>query len=211
MKHDTLVVIPMKEPHLAKTRLKDALNSGERARFARHLFERTLQIVLAARDSHGGRFDMAVVTKDRSIRQFSRARGVRVIDEQEGAGLNEAIAGAATAAIAAGYRRMCVVPADLASPDPQDIGLLLSQQQGARGVAVCPSRDFGTNALLVTPPDVIEFAYGAHSFHAHCRHAEQAGITPLIPTLQSLRWDVDSCDDLAELALVAPDVLAVDG
>ena len=87
MKHDTLVVIPMKEPHLAKTRLRDALDSGERARLARHLFERTLQIVLAARDIHGGRFDVAVVTKDRGIRRIARAHGVRVIDEREGAGL----------------------------------------------------------------------------------------------------------------------------
>lgn len=211
MTAETLIVVPMKELHLAKTRLEGALDGAERRRLARQLFERTLRLIIMMRGSEDPpTCDIAIVTRDPAIRARAGSLGVRVIEENKGAGLNEAIAQAARTAKAAGYRRMCVLPADLAVPDPQDIRILLSQNLGESGVALCPSRDFGTNALLAAPPDAIGFAYGEHSFHAHCRNAESAGIKPVVLPLESLRWDIDSSGDLAELANVAPELLRTD-
>ncbi len=211
MTPDTLIVVPMKEPHLAKTRLQGVLDGGERARLARQLFERTLRLLITLRDSKAPAYDLAIVTRDPVIRARAETLGIRVIAERDRAGLNEAIAAAARVARTAGYDRLCVLPADLATPDPQDIRVLLSQDLGQRGVALCPSRDFGTNALLAAPPDAIPFAYGEQSFHAHRKNAESVGITPLVLPLESLRWDIDSSADLAELASVAPDILGKDG
>ena len=53
----------------------------------------------------------------------------------------------------------------------------------------------GTNALLLTPPDVIEPAFGPGSF---ARHSELAG-HGRVAELPSLTLDIDTPDDLATL------------
>lgn len=206
MKPDTLIVVPMKELYLAKSRLRGVLDGVERQRLARQLFERTLRLIMTMRQSEPGICNIAVVTRDSVIQRRAEELDVRVIEEDAGVGLNDAIAAAARYAGQEGYGRMCVLPADLAAPDPHDIRTLLSQDLSLRGVALCPSRDFGTNALMVAPPNTIAFAFGAQSFHAHCANAESVGITPLVLPLESLRWDIDSSNDLAELTDVAPEI-----
>ena len=205
MKPDTLVVVPMKAPHRAKSRLQRYLDDRERARLARRLFGRTLRLLAdMQRTDAVPAFDVAVVTGDAGVAARTVAHGARPIAEGPGAGLSNAIAVAAATAKATGYRRLCVLPADLATPDPEDIGKLLSLDLGPRGLALCPSRDFGTNALLATPPDVISFAYGPRSFYAHDETGRAAGIIPVVLPFESLRWDIDSSADLAELLDAAP-------
>lgn len=205
MKASTLLVVPMKEPHLAKSRLRDVLDRAERARLARQLFERTLRLITRMHNEEDRPdFDIAIVTRNASIKARAEALGVGLIDEQGNGGLSGAVEAAAAAAKSEGYKRFCVLPADLAAPDPKDVRVLLSQDLGEKGIALCPSRDFGTNALLVAPPDAIRFAYGHRSFQRHCQLAEAAGITPIVLPLESLRWDIDTSNDLEELMDVDP-------
>ncbi|MEM9144913.1 MAG: 2-phospho-L-lactate guanylyltransferase [Pseudomonadota bacterium] len=199
MSRNTLLVIPMKDPLRSKTRLGGAICQAERARLARQLFRRTLALVLGLREDRP-RFDVAVVTGAAEIAEHARRTGAKVIAEPEGpTGLNRALAHAAETACAQGYRRLAVLPADLAAPDPADVARLMALDLGPRGLALCASRDFGTNALLAAPPDVVPFAYGPRSFHAHRARAEAAGLTPITVVLESLRWDIDGAEDLAEL------------
>ena len=212
MRPDTLIVVPMKDPRHAKSRLRGVLDGTERARLALQLFERTLRLLTAMRrDDAEPAFDIAVVTASREIAARAEAHNVRAIAEQDGAGLSAAVDHAAAVARDAGYGRICVLPADLATPDPDDIRRLLAQVLGETGLALCPSRDFGTNALLAAPPDAIEFAYGHRSFHAHCERAEAKGMTPIVLPLESLRWDIDGPGDVAELLDIAPGMLRPEG
>ena len=55
----------------------------------------------------------------------------------------------------------------------------------------------GTNALLLTPPDVIEPAFGPGSFARH--RAVGGGHGPASPNLPSLTLDIDTPEDLATL------------
>ena len=205
MTANTLVVVPMKDPRRAKSRLSGDLDGRERARLARHLFERTLQLLSDLRAGDGGpAFDVGVVTGTAEVAARAAAYGARAIDEGREAGLSAAVSVAAAAAKALGYGRMVVLPADLAAPDPADIATLLGLDLGARGLALCPSRDHGTNALLVTPPDLIAFAYGQRSFHAHGAAGRAAGVVPVVLPLESLRWDIDSSADLQALLAATP-------
>lgn len=206
----TLVVVPMKDPRLAKTRLRDTLDAAERTRFARHLFERTLRLLIDLRKEAPGLFDIAVVTGHAGIAKRATALGLRAIAERSGATLNDAVTDAAAAARTEGYKRLCILPADLAAPDPDDVRRLLTQKL-EKGVVLCPSRDLGTNALLVSPPDAVPFAYGPGSFRAHHAAAEQAGLAARVLPLESLRWDIDSSADLAELIDTAPALFGQDG
>ncbi len=65
-----------------------------------------------------------------------------------------------------------------------------------REVVIVPDRHgTGTNALLLTPPDAIEPAFGPGSF---ARHRELAG-TAGVAELPSLTLDIDTPEDLATL------------
>lgn len=208
MRSDTLIVVPMKDPARAKTRLRGVLGPRETARLARHLFDRTLGLLLDLRAADPMPvFDLAVVTGHGGIAQVATDLGLLVIEERADATLSQAIDDAARAAVSAGYRRLCILPADLAVPDPADVRRLVTHPLPARGLALCPSNDYGTNALIAAPPDVIAFAYGPKSFHAHRAAAEARGLTPEVLPLESLRWDIDSSADLAELRQVAPEAL----
>ena len=54
----------------------------------------------------------------------------------------------------------------------------------------------GTNALLLTPPDVIAFDYGVGSFIRHCERARIAGAHLEVFEADSLALDLDLPEDL---------------
>jgi 2-phospho-L-lactate guanylyltransferase (CobY/MobA/RfbA family) len=54
----------------------------------------------------------------------------------------------------------------------------------------------GTNALLVCPPDLIDFKYGKGSFKKHQKAAIEANARLEIYDLPSLELDLDEPEDL---------------
>jgi 2-phospho-L-lactate guanylyltransferase len=72
--------------------------------------------------------------------------------------------------------------------------------EGAREVVIVPDRHgTGTNALVLTPPDVLAPSFGPDSFERHRRLATEAGIAWRIQTPASLLLDIDTAEDLAAL------------
>ncbi len=206
---ERLVVVPMKDPALAKTRLAGALDGHQRAAFARTLYIRTLETLTDLRDRVGAeRFDLAVVTGSGAVRRIARALDVATIDEGTEEGLNHALAAAARFAGERGYRSLAILPADLASPRLSDLTSFLLQPLDVHRMIACPSMDMGTNALLIAPPGGLDFAFGPRSFARHMRAAEAAGLNPMALPLESLKWDIDSSDDLARLLDAHPDIAA---
>ena len=59
----------------------------------------------------------------------------------------------------------------------------------------------GTNALLLTPPDVIEPAFGPDSRALHEQAAAAAGVPCTVEQVATLALDVDTADDLADLRI----------
>src|SRR3989441_9299922 len=74
------------------------------------------------------------------------------------------------------------------------------------GVVIVPSSDgTGTNALLRTPPDVIESRFGPGSFAAHLEQARIRGIPAEVARPAGLMFDIDTPGDVSELLARAPD------
>jgi 2-phospho-L-lactate guanylyltransferase len=72
--------------------------------------------------------------------------------------------------------------------------------RGARSVVIVADRHgTGTNALLLTPPDAIEPAFGPGSFQRHAALAAAAGAAFHAAGAPSLHLDVDTPGDLAAL------------
>ncbi|MEM7299545.1 MAG: 2-phospho-L-lactate guanylyltransferase [Pseudomonadota bacterium] len=197
----TLITVPMKEPTASKTRLAGELNAKARVRLVRLLYKRTLEFLLPIAEQVGA--DLSVVTGSEEAAKLARHFGYEVIGEPAGDNLTAATKEAAKWAIANGYNRLCIVPADLAAPSANDLVKFLESDAA---VAICPSEDKGTNALLVSPPDAIPFRYGPMSAIRHHEEAEARGLDVKILPLESLSFDIDTGTCLERAIFSQPDI-----
>ena len=202
-----LVVVPMKDPTLSKTRLRGRLKDEQRKALAQLLFKRTLKTLLQARDSsQPALFDLAVVTDSTDAATIATAHHVTVIEEGPAHSLSRAVDTAAQWAAGNGYDAICMFPADLAAPDPEDIRRFVQAGLQHGGGLLCPSTDMGTNALFLSPPTAITFSFGINSANSHLTAIEQAGLLPRLLPLESLRFDIDTVDCLEKSLGQVPEV-----
>ena len=98
-----------------------------------------------------------------------------------------------------GFERALLVPGDTPLVEPDDLAGLLAP--AGPGVVIVPDRHgTGTNALVLTPPDAIAPSFGAWQLRPPRRAAEAAGVPHRVERVAGLALDVDTPDDLAELA-----------
>lgn len=89
----------------------------------------------------------------------------------------------------------------LARDEPSGSGRASIDPGANREVVVVPDRHgTGTNALLLSPPDVMVPSFGAGSFARHSALARSAGALVRVVELPSLALDVDAPEDLEPLA-----------
>ena len=93
-------------------------------------------------------------------------------------------------------RGVLVVPADLPLLSVDDVTTLLRRAVDPPVVVIAPDRHHrGTNALLLSPADLIQYDFGGNSFHRHCEQARNAGARLEIVELPSALWQVThTCD-----------------
>jgi 2-phospho-L-lactate guanylyltransferase len=174
----------------AKSRLGAVLDAEER----RDLVERLLRRTVAAALATPGVTDVVVVSPDPDVLAVASAVGARPLTQQS-RGLNPALQEARTAIAA---DRLLVLPADLPAVTAGDLVQILAagDAAGTPSVVLAPDRHGrGTNALLLAPPDVIDFAFGGDSRAAHAWLASSADAAyGEVPGVLAL--DVDTPDDL---------------
>lgn len=118
-----------------------------------------------------------------------------------GTGLNAAVAHAARVLSSDGAHSMLYLPADLPLITPDDIGALLEAAKEHDAVIAPDARHAGTNALLLTPPQLIEPQFGDQSFTAHVQAIRCSGSKALhIVERPGLAHDVDMPADLHALS-----------
>lgn len=185
------IVIPMKDPAEAKTRLGNTLPAKTRAALTRTLFRQTLRVLKTLDQG----LHIIVVTNSDAIAEICLPFRVQVLADP-GEGLNEAVKAGADYAAHHRFSSVCILPGDLADPALSDLSALLAMPREEKSVILAPAHDGGTNALVVTPPDAMTFAYGPDSCAAHQALAEKAGLSCLVMPLTSLLYDVDRSSDL---------------
>jgi 2-phospho-L-lactate/phosphoenolpyruvate guanylyltransferase len=207
----TWAVVPIRGLETAKTRLGGDLDAEERVDLVIDLLARTLR---ATRDSKRVAGTI-VVTMDPVAAGIARDHDAVGLVERA-PGLDAAITAARSVAIARGATAVLVLPADLPAIDSAAVDAIVDDSARAlapadegtdlpaRGiVAIVGDRHgTGTNALLISPPALIEPAFGPASRARHGAAAIVAGAT-LLELGGPLSLDVDTGDDLlaAEAAL----------
>ncbi|HEY8869090.1 MAG TPA: 2-phospho-L-lactate guanylyltransferase [Candidatus Limnocylindrales bacterium] len=200
-------IVPLRGLESAKSRLAELLDAEERRDLVEELLKRTLR---ATADTEAIERTL-VVSPDPEVLSIALAFGAESI-QQPSAGLNAGLRLAREVATARGATALLVVPADLPAVSPSSLGAFLGRAFDAarpdRGqplvVLETDRHGSGTNVLLVSPPDAIEFAFGAGSRQAHRTMTSSAG-GHYQEVTGPLSLDLDTADDLilAELTDVA--------
>lgn len=188
-----VAVVPVKALAAGKSRLLPHLGRSRVERLSIAM----LSDVLAALNGVAALDRVAVVTPDPDVAKAAEASGAEVLLRAD-PGLNQAIEGAAAELAPQPGDGCLVVLGDVAGARAEEIESLLAAVE-TRGVALAPSRDGGTSALLRVPRDVIPAGFGPDSARIHRERAEEAGIPYRELALPSLAIDIDRPEDLADL------------
>jgi coenzyme F420-0:L-glutamate ligase/coenzyme F420-1:gamma-L-glutamate ligase len=186
-------VVPVKSLSASKSRLLPHLGRAAAERLAIAMLG---DVVEALRGTRGvGR--VVVATPDPDVARAARAAGAEALVRDD-PGLNAAIESAGAELAPGAQDGLLVVLGDVAGARPADLEALLGALDGP-GVALAPSRDGGTSALLRVPRDAIPAGFGPGSAKVHRDLAARAGVRFRELALPSLAIDVDAPEDLEAL------------
>ena len=203
-----VAIIPVRGLERAKTRLGEVLDAEERRALVEGLLRRTIRAAIMT----PGIRAVAVVSPDPEALVVAADSGAVTLP-QGGGGLNEGLADGRAWARELGATALVVIPADLPAIGPAALERVLvaasdrlaASHPGvdrAALVVLVPDRaGEGTNLLLLSPPGVVPFHFGAGSRAAHADAAARAGAAYL-ELSGPLLLDLDTPDDLlaAEIA-----------
>lgn len=189
-------IVPVKPLRRGKSRLAGALTEEERTQLNQSLLERTLQTLtnLAEVDQ------VLVVSRDSHALTIARNHGAKTVQEDGQPHLNTALARASVVAQIHASQGVLILPADLPLLTKEDVLTLIDRAAKPPVAVIAPDRHHkGTNALLMYPPNLIEFDFGENSFERHCERIKKSGAALEIVDLPTLGLDLDLPEDL-ELA-----------
>jgi 2-phospho-L-lactate guanylyltransferase len=192
----TFAIIPVKRFENSKTRLSSILSPDERAKLAGLMLDDTL----ATLETIG--LQVLVVSGDRRAKEIADSHGATFIREEKDNGVNSAVALADRYCVnAEADATSIVVPQDLPLLNAGDINEMMGAAKEKKCIAICPSLRYdGTNVLLRRPPNAINTHYDNSSYEMHLKAASDAGIPAHVMELERLMFDIDTPQDVAQLA-----------
>lgn len=183
-------ILPVKRLTAAKARLAPHLDPAQRVSLARALLDDALELCLSVPE-----LTWYALSDDPRVLERARDRGLRTLRD-DGHGLNPALAQAVRAVMSEGALSITVIPIDVPLARRADLDDLLDTAATSDVVLVPSSRDNGTNALYLRPPDRIEPRFGRASLKAHLAEAERKALRCSILSLPRLGLDLDTIEDL---------------
>jgi 2-phospho-L-lactate guanylyltransferase len=189
-----VAIVPVGGLEGAKSRLGETLDAEERRELVDRMLERTVRAALAT----PGIAETLVVSPDREALAAAAGLGARTL-LQRSQGLNRGLREARDDALAGGADAIAIVPIDLPLITPDALAELTAPLLAVAErplVVLAPDRHGrGTNALLLAPPDAIEFGFGGDSRAAHAACAAENGAR-YVELDGPMSVDLDTPDDL---------------
>ena len=181
----------------------------------KHMIDDVLSIVCETDGING----LVVITEDQAVRGQALNYDARVLAEpafndansrarntdavfQGVERLNQVFAMAMTKLSEEGEEGVLLLPADVPLITVDNLKQMLARH-ASPGVTIVPANsDGGTNAMMVSPPQLIKPGYGERSCQRHCEFSRANGIEPEVLCFPELGLDVDTVDDLRILMAV---------
>ena len=186
-------IIPVKPLSRAKSRLESVLSPGERQQLAETMFHRVLTAVKETPQVAG----TLVISRDPRALAMARDVGAHTVQESGAPELNTALMRATQ--VVAGWRggAVLILPADLPLITPEDLAGMIEIGQDLQSVVIATDQnEDGTNAMLIRPPGLIQYAYGPGSFQRHMALAKESGAKVKRYQSERLALDIDVPADL---------------
>ena len=190
----TWAIVPVKPLVRSKSRLAGVLNPDERKSLSRTMLDHTLHVLTTCQAVEN---NVLVISRDPAVLTIARKYDINTVQESGSPELNAALTRASRVVSSRGAKRVLILPSDLPLLTKQDIEAILSGKDLPREVVVAPDRhEDGTNALLIQPPSLFEFAFGIGSFKRHLKRAAEAGASVREYRSPTIGLDVDLPEDL---------------
>jgi 2-phospho-L-lactate/phosphoenolpyruvate guanylyltransferase len=195
-------LIPVKEFKYAKRRLAPALLPHERQEFAAAMLVDVLEVISKVPSVS----NIVVVTADSEAKKLAGEFGARVLDEAGRRGLNGALDQGVMKLRAEHVPAVMIVPTDVVLARVADFESLLRFHRAHKSdvTIVSAKFDYGTNCLVVTPPDAIPFCFGGLSSMRHLIVAKARGFRANVVNVPNLDRDIDLISDLDFFCRVEP-------
>jgi 2-phospho-L-lactate guanylyltransferase len=192
-------LIPLKRLDLAKSRLQEVLNPGERFELMRLLLENTLTEVLRTPQIA----KVILVSSEPESVAIAAEWGISHFDDRR-LPWNDALAAAMDEVVDSS--EVLILSADLPLVTAADISRFV-ELAPVPGLAIARAVDAGTNGLVMSPAGAAETCFGVKGSAAQHRSlAEAAGLPSVVADIPGLALDLDSKDDV--LAALAGDLPA---
>lgn len=187
-------VVPLKRLEQAKVRLANVLSADER----RSLMLAMARDVLNALSRSKRLTGILLVSRTTEADALAQTFGTERFAESPTANLSGALIQASDYLISQlDAKGAMIVPADVPLITPDEIDAILDQHTA---VTVVPDdENLGTNCLICSPPNCIEYVFDGRSFKPHVDAAFARGITPTIVPSAGFALDIDTPDDLRTL------------
>lgn len=190
------VLIPIKDPARAKTRLAGLLSPDERRGLAWAMFEDVSEAVTRATKPDC----ISLVSSFGPAIEHARRLGWDVIVEESQVSESASIDRASVILGRRGFDAVLRLPADVPLVRPSDVDELLSAGLVAPAALIVPSREgTGTNAIMRTPPAIFPSRFGPNSLALHLEEASRAGAACQIVHNPAIALDIDEPPDVDAL------------
>ncbi|HJS84353.1 MAG TPA: 2-phospho-L-lactate guanylyltransferase [Acetobacteraceae bacterium] len=191
MSRGVWAAVPVKAFAGAKHRLSPLLTPAQRQALAAAML-RDVLIALAEAPLAG----IMVNTVDPQASALARAYGARVVSEDARAGHTAAVAAMARTLAGEGAEAMLTCPGDVPLLTAAEVASVLDAHGPAPSFTIVPAHDErGSNAVLLSPPDLMALRFGDDSFLPHLAAARQHGLEPSIVRLTGIGLDIDNPED----------------
>lgn len=186
-------VIPMKQLIFSKSRLSNVLNNDERQQLALFMLKQMLNVLTASRQIS----KVIVISSDAYLKDWlaSNYKSVKFIAED--CDLNKAAEISSHYLSKENYGSMLFCLGDLPLINSADLDFLIKSKEKNTMLLVPDKHKKGTNALLVSPPDLMKrFYFGQDSLSIYLANAKAGAVNTKILNLKSFSYDVDNPEDL---------------
>jgi 2-phospho-L-lactate/phosphoenolpyruvate guanylyltransferase len=200
MTADIWAAVPVKEFAGAKQRLSPLLTPGQRQALAMAMLEDVLAALADAAIA-----GIMLNTLDPVAGDLARRYGARIITQGARDGHTAAVAAMARILGEEGREAMLALPGDIPRVTSEEIATVIAAHRLSPSVTIVPAHDErGSNAVLCSPPMVMQLRFGDDSFLPHLAAARALGIEPTIVKLPGIGLDIDQPRDLQAFRRATP-------
>tara|TARA_B100001996_G_C18601179_1_gene569915 strand:+ start:393 stop:1058 length:666 start_codon:yes stop_codon:yes gene_type:complete len=188
-KAQTVILIPVKAPNLAKSRMLKSINSLLTQKLVEAMLIDVLDVVSKIQS-----VQVVIVAPDHAYQKIINDYEIDLFIDS-GSGYNECISEFISKNTLDNKTKLLIIPADQPRISIIEINKIIEMMNKKQVVQVI-AEDGGTGALGLNPFDIMPTLFGEHSSQLHREYSKKNGFSFYEFENLSLSYDIDQFDDL---------------